>query len=137
VIVVDTGALLALMDRDEAHHDAVRGLFEGNGEACVVPWAVLPEVDYLASTHLGSRVHALWLDDLATGFIDVHWGGSDELVRAREIQKKYRALKLGLVDAVVMAAAEALGASAIATLDLRHFGAVSLKGTPKLYPRDL
>jgi uncharacterized protein len=137
VIVVDTGALLALMDRDEAHHDAVRGLFSGDSEACVVPWAVLPEVDYLVATHLGSRVQALWLDDLATGFIDVHWGGSDELVRARAIQKQYGALKLGLVDAVVMATAESLGASAIATLDLRRFGAVTLKGAPRLYPRDL
>jgi hypothetical protein len=27
--------------------------------------------------------------------------------------------------------------SAIATLDVRDFGAVKLKGEPKLYPRDL
>lgn len=136
MIVVDTGALVALLDRDEAHHEAIRELFATAGEACVVPWAVLPEVDYLVATHLGSRVHGVWMDDLAAGAFDVYWGGTDELVRARAIQKKYRALKLGLVDVVVMATAEALGASAIATLDLRHFGAVTLKGTPKLYPRD-
>jgi hypothetical protein len=33
--------------------------------------------------------------------------------------------------------AERLGAKAIATLDLRHFGAVRIKGSPGLYPRDL
>jgi len=36
-----------------------------------------------------------------------------------------------------MAVSERLGAEAIATLDLRHFGAVSIKGRPKLLPRDL
>ena len=46
-------------------------------------------------------------------------------------------MKLGLVDAVVMAIAERLGATAIATLDVRDFGAVKLRGEPKLYPRDL
>jgi len=36
-----------------------------------------------------------------------------------------------------MAVAEGVRATAIVTLDLRHFGAVELKGAPKLYPRDL
>ncbi len=40
-----------------------------------------------------------------------------------------------VVDAVVMAVAERLKARAIATLDLRHFGAVSIQGNPKLLPR--
>jgi hypothetical protein len=38
------------------------------------------------------------------------------------------------VDAVVMAVAERLGADAIATLDRRHFGAVTLRGSPRLVP---
>ncbi len=37
----------------------------------------------------------------------------------------------------VMAVAERLRASAIATLDLRHFGVVTLRGRPRLLPRDL
>ena len=44
---------------------------------------------------------------------------------------------LGGVDAIVMACAERLGATAIATLDLRDFGAVQLVGRPELWPRDL
>jgi hypothetical protein len=44
---------------------------------------------------------------------------------------------MGLVDAVVMVTAARLKARAIATLDLRHFGAVSLPGHPRLIPRDL
>jgi hypothetical protein len=41
------------------------------------------------------------------------------------------------VDGVVMGVAERLGADAIATLDLRHFGAVEIRGRPALVPRDL
>jgi hypothetical protein len=41
------------------------------------------------------------------------------------------------VDGVVISVAERLGADAIATLDVRHFGAVRIKGAPALLPRDL
>jgi len=37
----------------------------------------------------------------------------------------------------VMAIAERLEVEAIATLDVRHFGAVKLRGGPALWPRDL
>ncbi|MGH7676164.1 MAG: hypothetical protein ACREMV_12915 [Gemmatimonadales bacterium] len=46
-------------------------------------------------------------------------------------------MAVGLVDGVVISVAERLGAAAIATLDLRHFGAVAIEGKPKLVPRDL
>ena len=49
---------------------------------------------------------------------------------------RYRSLGLGLVDTVVIATAERLRATAIATLDVRHFGAVPIRGQPKLWPRD-
>jgi uncharacterized protein len=138
MIVVDTGVLVALIDRNETHHDSVRALLDSpDAEPWVIPWAVLPEVDYLVARHLGGRAYQLWLDDLADGLYDVHWGTDVDLDRARAILKKHKALNLGLVDAVVMATAEHLGASAIATLDLRHFGAVKLRGSPRLLPRDL
>jgi len=46
-------------------------------------------------------------------------------------------LRLGLVDGVVISVAERLEAAAIATLDLRHFGAVEIRGRPALFSRDL
>jgi hypothetical protein len=41
------------------------------------------------------------------------------------------------VDGVVAAVAERLSAGAIATLDLRHFGAMSLADATRILPRDL
>jgi predicted nucleic acid-binding protein len=98
---------------------------------------VLPEVDYLTQTHLGPKVEAAFLEDLAEGRYRVEWSEEGDLSRAHEIATRYRSLKLGLTDTAVMAIAERLGAAAIATLDLRHFGAVKIIGAPKLLPRDL
>ena len=81
-------------------------------------------------------VHALRAD-LAEGRYLVEWGEGDDLRRALELDRTYRDLSLGLVDCVVMAVAERIEARAILTLDLRDFGAVTLKGEPEIWPRDL
>jgi len=137
VIVADTGAVLALIDADDKHHLALRTVFEGDPNAWVLPWAVLPEVDYLLLTHLGARAEEAFLADLSSGAYRVEWGKEEDLERAHRLATRYRALKLGLVDCAVIAVAERLSAAAIATLDLRHFGAVAIEGRPKLLPRDL
>ena len=137
MIVADTGALVALIDADDRHHESLREVFEADPNLWVLPWAVLPEVDYLLATHLGAHAEEAFLDDLATGGYSVEWGEEPDLVRANELCRKYRSSSLGLVDAVVMAVAERLHARAIATLDIRHFGAVRIRGEPRLLPRDL
>jgi len=137
VIVADTGAIVALLDADDRHHPTLRAVFEHEPEEWILPWAILPEVDYLASRHLGSKAAGAFRRDLASGAFAIEWGVETDLIRAEELDLTYRALRLGLVDAVVMSVAERLGARAIATLDLRHFGAVAIRGKPGLYPRDL
>lgn len=137
MIVADTGALIALIDADDRHHTVLRDLFDPDPDAWLLPWAVLPEVDYLLSAHVGTRSQELFLADLAAGAFNVEWGEPSDLERARELNERYRALGLGLVDGAVIAVAERLGAGAIATLDLRHFGAVEIQGRPSLVPRDL
>jgi predicted nucleic acid-binding protein len=136
LIVADTGAVVALIDADDHHHRAVREIFEQDPGSWVLPWAVLPEVDYLLAAHVGAAAEAAFLADLAAGSLTVEWGESGDLERARFLCTRYSALRLGLVDAVVIAVAERLGAEAIATLDHRHFGTVSIEGNPRLFPRD-
>lgn len=137
MIVADTGAVLALIDADDRHHRALRALYERHPDAWVLPWAILAEVDYLLATHVSARAQEAFLDDLARGTYSVEWGHERDLVRARDLCRRHADLKLGLVDTVVMAVAERIEAKAIATLDQRHFGAVTLRGRPKLFPRDL
>ena len=136
MIVVDTGAMLALLDASEDHHRVIREIYDDNPDGWILPWAILPEVDYLVAAHLGAKAQEAFLADLADGAFSVEWGRDEDLAEARRISARYRSLRIGLVDAAVIATAERLKADAIATLDLRHFAAVSIKGTPSLLPRD-
>jgi len=136
VIVADTSAMLALLNRDDAQHGAMLQWYEQDDDAWMLPWAILPEIDYLLGTRVGQTAQLAFFADVADGSYVVDWGEVEDLPRALEIVTQYRALKLGMVDAVVMAIAERLRADAIATLDLRHFGAVTLNVDVLLLPRD-
>ncbi|MGQ0595170.1 MAG: type II toxin-antitoxin system VapC family toxin [Gammaproteobacteria bacterium] len=136
MIVADTGALVALIDADDRYHGYMRDLYERDPDRWVVPWAVLPEVDYLVSSHVGDEAARAFLLDVAEGIYAIDWGLPSDLTRAYDLNQRYRGLGLGLVDAVVIAIAERRHSKVIVTLDLRHFGAVEIRGRPKLLPRD-
>ena len=136
MIVADTGAILALLDNGDRHHKAVRVLYEDRPHDWLLPWAILPEVDYLIGAELGMRAQEAFFEDLAEGAFTIEYGRQADVERAHAIARKHKALNLGLVDTIVMATAERLHAEAIATIDLRHFGAVKIAGSPRLLPRD-
>jgi predicted nucleic acid-binding protein len=137
MIVADTSGLIALIDHNDRHHSALREAFEARPSEWLFPWAILPEVDHHVKTRLGYQVARTLYADLADGSWAVEWHAPGDLLRAREIEERYRDLEFGLTDAVVMAIAERLKARAIVTLDIRDFGAVELAGSPQLWPRDL
>jgi uncharacterized protein len=74
---------------------------------------------------------------VSSAAITVEWGERTDVTRAAELNRRHASLGPGLTDGVVAAVAERLDAGAIATLDLRHFGAIAPAGAPRLYPRDL
>lgn len=128
--------MIALIDKREASHTQIIELYEGTAGEWVLPGAILPEVDHLIAKRLGEPTQIAFVRDLAEARYGVEWGDARDLIRARELLERYRSLRLGLVDGLVIAVAERLRARAIATLDVRHFGAVKIKGEPKLLPRD-
>ncbi len=137
MIVVDTSALLGLIDGANPHRAVLRSALQADPEGWVVPWAALPELDRVVATRLGEAVVAAVRSDIAEGRIPIEWGVAADLRRAVELERAHRDLSLGLVDGIVMAVAERIEARAIVTLDERDFGAVELKGRPAIWPRDL
>ncbi len=135
MIVADTGAIVALIDADDEHHEVMAAEFDRDPN-WILPWAILPEVDYLLLTHVGEHAEQLFVRDIADGAYTLEWNEPGDFARAHELCGKYASLRLGLVDAVVIAVAERLRPDAIATLDVRDFGAVKIRGAPKLFPRD-
>lgn len=134
MIVADTSAVVALIDKGDNAHADMLALYRRDPDDWTLPWAILPEVAYLVGTHGHSGVEQAFLDDVAAAHYNVDWGQPADLRRAAELNRQHAALKLGLVDTVVMAIAERIKADAIATLDRRHFGAVTLRGAPVLLP---
>jgi predicted nucleic acid-binding protein len=139
MIVADTGGILALLDRNDRYHAAVRELYEREGGRWIVPWAILPEIDYLADRHLGPDVARAFAEEVRDGHFRLDANASRDLPRAVALRARHRDLRIGLTDAVVMAQAERHRAEAIVILDARHFRAVrlNLATPPYLLPLDL
>ena len=85
---------------------------------------MITEVAYLAETRLGTEAEVRFLGDLAAGALFVDPVAPGDWLRIAELVGRYRDLPLGTVEASVVAAAERLDISEIATLDRRHFGVV-------------
>jgi predicted nucleic acid-binding protein len=85
---------------------------------------VITEVTYLLGSRLGPTAEVRFLGDLASGALTPLEVDPADWLRIAELVAKYADLPLGTVDASVVAAAERLGVTAIATFDRRHFGVV-------------
>jgi uncharacterized protein len=135
-VLLDTGVLYAYYDRRELWHPSSRKLIESEAGGLVVPVPVISEVDYLLGERLGSRAQARFYEGLVDGSYFVADLPQEVYPRILELNRKYEALRLGFVDAAVMALAEHLGMGRIATTDRRHFGAVRLTLPLELLPAE-
>jgi uncharacterized protein len=94
-----------------------------------VPDLVIPEVCYLLAQGAQAPVEAAFLRSLVSGRLNVEHVSDADLERSAELVEQYADLGLGAVDASVIAVAERLGATEIATLDQRHFRVVRPRHT--------
>ncbi len=99
-------------------------MLETYAEPLLIPVLVITEVTYLLGTRLGWEAEVRFLGDLASGELGVEPVHPTDLLRIAELVAAYRDLQIGTVDASVVAAAERLGVTEIATLDRRHFAVV-------------
>lgn len=89
-----------------------------------MPQLVLAEAAYFVGKQLGPLAEAAFLRELADASLELHPLERGDLGRMAELVETYGDLRLGTVDASVIATAERLGAATIATLDRRHFTVV-------------
>jgi uncharacterized protein len=127
VIVCDTGPLVAAALSNDADHVTCVRLFNdmhAAGRDLLVPATVTAEVGYLLAREAGARVESLFLRSLAEGdFAAVDLTATD-YARMAELVDTYGDLPLGTTDASVIAVAERLKLTDVATLDRRHFTVV-------------
>ena len=123
-MIVDAGPLYAYADRDDAWHDACLELLQTHPGPLLVPTLAITEAAYLIETCLGYEALVRFLADFAAGSFIAEPVHASDWLRIAELVGEYRDLPLGAVDASVIAAAERLGVSAIATVDRRDFTVV-------------
>lgn len=121
-LVCDTSVLFAALDPRERWHDTCTELLDRS--AVVIPAAVLVEVDWLARSRTlhdaTGRLLASVLDR-SVALVDLD---ESDYERARMLLRQYADLPLEFVDAAVVAVAERLEQTRVATLDHRHFSVV-------------
>ncbi len=123
-LVVDTGPLLAALDQADPDHQACAELLSEATEDLVVPTLVLAEVDYWCHERLGPDAWLAVLDDVVDGVYRVEHPTAADFTRCRALQDRYADLRLGVVDASIVALLERLGEDKLASLDHRHFSVV-------------
>lgn len=124
MIVFDTGPLYAVSDRDDAHHEECLALFDLYEPPFVVPQTVVTETCWMLEQRLGSEYEARFLEAFTMDELRMEALTSTDISRIAELVRQYGDFPLGTVDASVIAIAERLGVTDIATLDRRHFSVV-------------
>ena len=132
LIVCDTSALLVLANRPDRDHTRFRTAAENAGPPYIVPAATIGEVAYFIESRLTTFVLEAFSIDLEAKRYDLDSGEAD-FARIRYLVRRYADLRLGLVDAAVIACAERRGGSVL-TLDRRHFDVVAREGTIVVLP---
>jgi len=120
-VIVDTGPLYAMADRDDDwHHRTVRFL-ETNRDDLVVPASVLPEAAYLLLAHLGPAAERQLVQSVLRGELTVEELVHADYQRILELLRRYESACFGFVDASVIAVAERLKINRVLTTDRRDF----------------
>ena len=121
-LLVDTGVLFALADASDAWHRKTRAFLAASHETLLVPVTVLPEVAYLLHARIGPDAERAFVRAIAERELAVEEIHARDWRRIEEVLEAYNAI--GMVDASIVAVAERLRLSTLATTDRRHFAAI-------------
>ena len=126
--LVDTGAVVALVNRDDRYHGEAVEWFRRFRGLLLTTEAVITETAYvLAASPDHQRAALLWFERArAAGLLQVE-AVADYAVLARIIAQ-YGSLPCDYADASLIALAERTGVVAIATVDQRDFSVYRLRG---------
>jgi uncharacterized protein len=126
--LIDTGPLVATVDRSDKYHQACLEVFAERSGDLLLPSTVLIETCWVISSRLGADAMAKLLggvsEDLTAGNYSLVELTKPDVARMSELARTYGDLRLDATDASVIAIAERLRITDIATLDRRDFSVV-------------
>lgn len=126
--LVDTGAIVALINAADRHHAAAADWFRGFRGQLLTTEAVVTETAYvLAASSAHQRAALLWIQRMVNaGLLRIE--PITQHARLADIVARYASLPCDYADASLIALAEDSGVAAIATIDQRDFSVYRIKG---------
>ncbi len=120
-IIADSNIIYALYNAKDAFHQEANAFVSLNNETLLVPNVALPEVCYLLTCDIGYsglQKFLAYFTRLNAKLVPIE---IDDLRRVREIAIAYQDAEFDIVDCCIMAIAERLNITRIATFDRRDF----------------
>jgi len=118
-VLVDTGPLVALLDRSDPYHLTCQETLSSLDDSLVTVWPVVTEAMYMLRSYWQAQ-DALW-EMIDTAAVEILVLGKNDVARMRELMRKYRDLPMDLADAALVRVAERERLRRIFTLDRRDF----------------
>ena len=120
-LTLDTSGLLALLNKDDRHHEACTAEYRRDGGPYLISIAVLSEITWFLEDRrrFPSNAAKIILGDIRAGAYTLDWNPAD-VARIEGLMERYSALPLGLADSAVIACAERHGGRVLTTA-FRHF----------------
>lgn len=125
-LLLDTGALVSLLDRSQKEHLGFARFFGEWGGDVVSTEAVLTEATHLLGGQKGGREACL--DFFLSGGAILVPTTNGSLRRARDLVRQYSNLPMDYADATLVVLAEELGTNLVFTTDRRDFTVYRIKG---------
>ena len=127
-VLVDTGPLVATIDRDDHFHETCVALWHELREPLLTVWPVITEAMHLVGSPLAQE--RLWdiIEHQALQLVEI---GAGDVPRMRTLMKKYRDRPMDLADAALVRVAERDGVGTIVTIDRDDFATYRLHGSKR------
>ena len=132
MLVVDTGPLVAYLNRNDPDHARCAELLASRTDELLVTPYVVTEACYLVGKYVGAEAEINLVEAIVAGDLTQLDIVAADLSRMAELMRRHRGFPLGVTDASVVAVAERLKITEVATLDRRHFHAVTPAHTAAL-----
>jgi predicted nucleic acid-binding protein len=114
-VLLDTGVIVALLDRSERFHEACAKAIRELGSPLITCEAVIAESCYLLRNLAGAAEAVT--ENVAAGIFQIPFQLSAEASVIKQILRKYRDRKIDLADACLIRLADEFETADILTLD--------------------
>ena len=124
-MIVDAGIPVAASNRSDPNRLRAQALLANAREPLIVPAPVTAEIDFMLTDRGHTDAARAFITDIVGGLYVVECLTRDEYMLVQALERRYAALTPGLADLSVVVLAFRLNTLRIATLDQRHFRAIT------------